>query len=47
MTIEMRPNGKYRISETRNGVRYRETIDHYPTKKEAREIIALKKSDGY
>jgi integrase len=39
MTIEKRPNGKYRISETRNGIRYRETIDHYPTKKEAREII--------
>lgn len=39
MTIEKRPNGKYRISETRNGVRYRETIDHYPTKKEARDII--------
>lgn len=40
MTIEKRGN-KYRISETRDGIRYRETVelDHYPTKKEAREII--------
>jgi len=38
MTIEKRGN-KYRISETRDGIRYRETIDHYPNKKEAREIV--------
>ena len=40
MTIEKRGN-KYRISETRDGIRYRETVelDHYPTKKEAKRPL--------
>lgn len=44
MTIEKLPSGKYRIVEMRNGIRYRETLDHKPTKAEAREI--LQKSVG-
>lgn len=39
MTIEKLPSGKYRITEMRDGIRYRETVDHKPTKAEAREII--------
>ena len=39
MTIEKLPSGKYRISEMRDGIRYRETLDHKPTKAEARDIM--------
>lgn len=39
MTIEKLPSGKYRIVEMRNGIRYRETLDHKPTKAEAKEIL--------
>ena len=39
MTIEKLPSGKYRIVEMRNGVRYRQVVDHKPTKSEARDII--------
>lgn len=39
MTIEKLPSGNYRISEMRNGIRYREIIDHKPSKSEAREIM--------
>lgn len=42
MTIEKRTNGSYRISEMRNGQRYRITIDHKPTKSEARDLIEEK-----
>ena len=39
MTIEKRPNGNYRIVEMRNGVRYRITVDHKPTKNEAKKLL--------
>lgn len=39
MTIEKLPSGSFRISEMRNGVRYREIIDHRPTKAEAKKIM--------
>lgn len=42
MTIEKRANGSYRIVEMRNGVRYRITVDHKPTKNEARELLEQK-----
>lgn len=42
MTIELRPNGKYRIVEMRNGKRYRITVDHEPGKKEAKALIEAK-----
>ena len=42
MTIEKRANGNYRIVEMRNGIRYRITINHKPTKNEARELIEEK-----
>lgn len=42
MTIEPRPNGKYRIVEMRNGKRYRITVDHEPKKKEAKALIEAK-----
>ena len=42
MTIEKRTNGSYRIVEMRNGVRYRITVDHKPTKNEARELLESK-----
>ena len=38
MTIEKRGN-KYRIIEMRNGVVIRLTVDHKPTKIEARELL--------
>ena len=40
MNIEKLPSGSYRISENRNGKRYRETVDHKPSKAEARDIIS-------
>lgn len=39
MNIENR-NGKYRISEMRDGIRYRITIDHKPSKREAEGLMA-------
>lgn len=39
MTIESLKSGKYRISEMRDGVRYRVTLDHIPSEKEARKIF--------
>lgn len=39
MTIEKLPSGKYRIVEMRDGIRYREVLNHKPSKSEAREII--------
>lgn len=39
MTIEKRANGSYRIVEMRNGIRYRISIDHKPTKAEARDLL--------
>lgn len=39
MTIEKRTNGKYRISEMYQGKRYRITVDHKPSKKEAAILI--------
>ena len=42
MTIEKRANGNYRIVEMRNGIRYRITLDHKPTKNEARELLQEK-----
>lgn len=39
MTIEKLKSGNYRISEMRNGQRVRFTLDHKPTKAEARELI--------
>lgn len=42
MTIEKRANGSYRIVEMRNGTRYRITIDHKPTKAEARDLLQKK-----
>jgi len=42
MTIESRPNGKYRIVEMRDGIRYRITLDHEPKKKEAKALIENK-----
>lgn len=40
MTIEKLPSGNYRITEMKNGVRYREIVDHKPTKTEARDIMS-------
>ena len=42
MTIEKRANGSYRIVEMRNGTRYRITVDHKPTKSEARDLLQKK-----
>lgn len=42
MTIEKLPSGNYRISEMRNNNRVRITIDHKPTKNEAKELIEKK-----
>ena len=39
MTIEKLKSGNYRVSEQRNGRRVRFTVDHKPTKAEARSII--------
>lgn len=39
MTIEKRTSGNYRITQMVNGKRYRVTVDHKPTKKEAEELI--------
>ena len=39
MTIERLPSGSYRLTEMYNGRRYRCTIDHRPSKIEAREIM--------
>ena len=42
MTIEKLKSGKYRISEMRNRNRVRITVDHKPTKVEARELLEHK-----
>lgn len=42
MTIEKLPSGSYRISESKNGKRYRITVQHKPTKAEAKELISKK-----
>ena len=42
MTIEKLPSNHYRISEMRNGVRVRITIDHKPSDKEAQTLIDKK-----
>lgn len=42
MTIEQLPSKSYRISEMRNGVRVRITVNHKPTQKEAKELIEEK-----
>lgn len=39
MTIEKLPSGNYRIKEMRNGKTYRITVDHKPTKSEAKELV--------
>ena len=46
MTIEKLPSGNYRIKEMRNGKTYRITLDHKPTKAEAKELIQ-EKSEGF
>ena len=40
MTIEQLPSGSFRISEMRNGVRVRITVDHQPSDREAIELIS-------
>lgn len=40
MNIEKLPSGSYRIQQIYNGKRYRVTVDHKPTQKEAAIIIA-------
>ena len=44
MTIEKLPSGNYRIKEMRDGQTYRITLDHKPTKAEARDLIQEKLS---
>jgi len=39
MTIEKLKSGNYRITKMVDGKRYRVTVDHRPTKREAEEII--------
>ena len=39
MTIEVLKSGKYRVSEMRDGKRYRVTLDHEPGQKEAKKIF--------
>ena len=46
MTIEKLPSGNYRIKEMRNGKTYRITVDHKPTKTEARNLVE-KQLTGY
>ena len=46
MTIEKLPSGNYRIKEMRNGKVYRITLDHKPTKSEARDLLQ-DKIDGF
>lgn len=40
MTIEQLPSGSYRIVQMYQGKRYRVTIDHKPTQKEALQLLA-------
>ena len=42
MTIERLKSGNYRITQMYKGKRYRFTIDHKPTQKEATLILAEK-----
>ena len=39
MNIEKRSNGKYRVTEMKNGKRYRITFDYKPSKREAEDAI--------
>lgn len=39
MNIEKLPSGNYRITQMVDGKRYRTTVDHKPTKREAEELI--------
>lgn len=39
MTIEKLPSGSYRVTQTKDGIRYRVTFDHKPTKHEAEDAI--------
>lgn len=39
MTIEKLKSGNFRVSEMRDGKRYRTTLDHEPTQKEAKKIF--------
>ena len=39
MTIEVLKSGKYRVSEMRDGKRYRVILDHEPGQKEAKKIF--------
>ena len=39
MTIEKRANGNYRITKMVDGKRYRVTMDHKPSKREAEDLI--------
>ena len=45
MTIEKLPSGSYRITEMQHGRRIRITVDHKPTKVEARSLIQRKSVD--
>ena len=42
MTIDKLPSGNYRIREMRNGKVYKMTLDHRPTKSEAKELLEKK-----
>ena len=42
MTIEKLPSGNYRIKEMRDGITYRITVDHKPTKNEALKLVQEK-----
>ena len=46
MTIEKLPSGNYRITQMYKGKRYRFTLDHKPTQKEATLILAEKMQDA-
>lgn len=46
MTIEKLPSGSWRITEMKNGIRYRATVNHKPTKTEAQNIITEKVNSG-
>ena len=46
MRIDKLPSGNYRIRETKNGKYYALTIDHKPTKNEARDLLNEKQT-GY
>lgn len=47
MTIEKLPSGNYRIKEMRDGKTYRITVDHKPTKSEAKELVEKRVGSYY